>query len=89
MANTIFKAVPCKISRGVFSTERLFELKKIKYSGFAPRHWCWNQEGHLLGKMEAADEKSVDGYVAARVVEKMKGGKVLNLYSRTYELIER
>ena len=76
MVNTIYKAIPCKISRGVFSTERMFALKKIPYCGFAPRHWCWNTGGCLLGKTEAADEVAVDGYVAARIVEKLKGGKV-------------
>jgi hypothetical protein len=68
MAQKQFVAVRCKLSRGLFSSERAFELTLAdgeQYSGPAPLHFCWTQDGRPLGKGEAV-EGEIDGWVAAR-----------------------
>jgi hypothetical protein len=63
-----FVAVRCKLSRGLFSSERAFEVTLAngeKYSGPAPIHFCWNDTGKPLDQNEAIDEE-IDGWVAAR-----------------------
>jgi hypothetical protein len=68
MAQNQFVAVRCKLSRGIFSIERAFEVTLAngeKYSGPAPIHFCWNDEGKPLSKGEATD-REIDGWVAAR-----------------------
>ncbi|HJT77095.1 MAG TPA: hypothetical protein VJ739_07805 [Gemmataceae bacterium] len=62
-------AVPCKLAPGMFSSERLFtvELADGKFHrGIAPRYFCWNAQGQLVGESEPAAE--ADGMIAARVV---------------------
>jgi hypothetical protein len=62
-------ALPCKLSRGVFPSERSFEVELANgdcYTGLSPRHFCWNAGGKLLGDKEAATDGEVDGFVAAR-----------------------
>jgi hypothetical protein len=63
-----FVAVRCKFSRGLFSSERAFEVMLAngeRYSGPAPLHFCWNDEGKPLDKSDAID-REIDGWVAAR-----------------------
>ena len=68
MAQEEFVAVKCKLSKGLFSSERAFEITLADgkaYSGPAPIHFCWNGKGKPLGKAEAVDAE-IDGWVAAR-----------------------
>jgi len=68
MALNQFVAVKCKLSKGLFSSERAFEVSLAngeKYSGPAPIHFCWNEAGKPLGEGEAID-REIDGWVAAR-----------------------
>jgi hypothetical protein len=68
MPQNEFVAVRCKLSKGIFSTERAFEVALAngeRYSGPAPIHFCWNAEGKPLGPREAIDTE-IDGWVAAR-----------------------
>jgi hypothetical protein len=86
-------AVPCRFSKGVFSSERAFEVILANgetYVGVAPRHYCWNSSGKFLSETEAQDEE-VSGLLAARVVEELDGdqfavevpdGKVLAVRKR-------
>ena len=70
-------ALPCKLSAGMFSSERVFAVTMANgqvYHGIAPRHFCWNKQGHPLAEHEAAQE--VDGKVAAKVVEELEAGQV-------------
>ena len=76
MPQTEFVAVKCKLSKGFFSTERAFEVTLAngeRYSGPAPLHFCWNNEGKLLGKNEGAGQE-IDGWVAARRLNKQLPG---------------
>src|SRR5262245_4799135 len=71
-------ALPCKLSRGVFSSERSFEVALANgevYAGIAPRHFCWNAAGKLLGGDEATEDE-VDGFVAARFAYEIDGTQV-------------
>lgn len=66
MAQSKFVAVKCKLSKGFFSTERAYEIilaNGERFSGPAPIHYCWNDEGKPIGPDEAMEE--VDGWVAA------------------------
>jgi hypothetical protein len=78
MAERILVAVPCRFSKGFFSSERVFEVTLANgetYVGVTPRHYCWNRSNKLLGKSEAQEEE-VSGLLAARVVEELDGGQV-------------
>jgi hypothetical protein len=76
MIDTIFKALPCKLSKGGMGCERLVELNVIPYKGLIQYHWCWNKEGKLLRENEANDNHVIDGFVAVKVVEEDSAGKV-------------
>jgi hypothetical protein len=72
-----FVALPCKLSPGSLSGERVFEVRLANgepYISLAPRYFCWNEAGQLVGKDEPDAE--VDGMVAARVVEELDDGQV-------------
>jgi hypothetical protein len=76
MPQNQFVAVRCKLSKGFFSTERAFEVTLAngeRYSGPAPIHFCWNDEGKPLGKTEAID-REIDGWVAARRLKQLLPG---------------
>jgi hypothetical protein len=71
-------AIPCRLSLGGFSGERIFEVVLAngeKYRGAAPRHFCWDDQGNLVGAREPASEGP--GWVAARVVDQLDDGQVL------------
>jgi hypothetical protein len=79
MPRAYWLAVRCKLSTGIFSSERAFEVTLAngeKHSGPAPLHFCWNAQGKPLGPDEAlADE--ADGWVAARPVgQELSGDQV-------------
>jgi hypothetical protein len=76
MGQSEFRAVRCKLSKGIFSTERAFEITLAngeKYSGPAPIHFCWNDSGKPLAKTEAMDDE-IDGWVAARPLKQQLPG---------------
>jgi hypothetical protein len=78
MSDRKFVALPCRLSRGIFSSERGFELTLANgelYSSLAPSHFCWNSQGKLLVEGEAED-KPIEGYVAGRVIEELDGDQV-------------
>ncbi len=71
-------ALPCKLSPGGFSGERIFEVILAdgkSYKSIAPRQFCWNSEGLLVAKDEPTSE--IEGMVAARVVESIEDGQII------------
>jgi hypothetical protein len=77
MSERVLVAIPCKLSRGFFSSERLFEVVLANgevYTSITPRHFCWNATGKPLREAEGM-EKDIAGLVAARVVEPLDGGQ--------------
>ena len=71
MRNTRLKAIPCTISRGGFSEERVFtfELNGEQYKGIASRRHMWTAEGKPLESGEPPVGQEITGLVAARVLE--------------------
>jgi hypothetical protein len=71
MAKSNWVALKCKLSKGIFSSERAFVVTLAngeRHSGPAPLHFCWNSKGQPLGEKEAINEE-IDGWVAARQQE--------------------
>ena len=63
--------VCCELSRGGFSSERVFRLKTIgdkEFVGSAPIQYCQTKARAPLKPAEPEEGKSVPGFVAARVI---------------------
>jgi hypothetical protein len=76
-AHNTLVALPCKLSPGAFSGERVIDVKLADgqvYTSVAPRHFCWGASRRLVGEREPSTE--VDGMVAARVIEELDGHQV-------------
>jgi hypothetical protein len=76
-ANRYLVAVPATLSAGMFSDERTFEVQLANgqtYVGLAPRYFCWDASGKLVG--EKAPPGEVPGLVAAKLVDELDGGQV-------------
>ncbi len=71
-------AVKCKLSQGLFSSERAFEIvlaNREMHSGPVPLHYCWNAEKKPLLDSEATSHE-IDGYIAARIVDDLGADQV-------------
>ncbi len=71
MAIVQLVAVPCQLSPGVFSSERVFEVvlkNGERHQGVAPRFFCWNERGQVVAEDEPAD--LIDGMVAAKLLDR-------------------
>jgi hypothetical protein len=71
-------ALPCKLSPGGFSGERIFEVTLADgkpYKSLAPRQFCWNGERLLVAENEPTGE--IEGMVAARVVESIDHDQII------------
>jgi hypothetical protein len=71
MRRQLLVAVKCRLSKGMFSSERAFTITLAngeQYSGPAPVHFCWNSQKLPLREDEASETAEVDGYVAARIL---------------------
>jgi hypothetical protein len=65
-----FKAIQCVISRGGFSDERVFTLQVAGgYTGVASRQYFWKQDGSELGEGEPPIGDTMDGFIAAKIIE--------------------
>jgi hypothetical protein len=77
-ADRCFVALPCTLAPGIVSGERFFEVRLANgrsYQSIAPRYFCWNEGGGLVGEFDPVAE--APGKVAARVVGEAEGGQVL------------
>lgn len=66
----VLVAIPCQLAPGAFSGERVFSVQLADgqtYTSLAPRQFCWNADGRLVGPHEPTD--AVQGLVAARIVD--------------------
>jgi hypothetical protein len=62
-------AIPCNLSPGAFSGERVFEVQLAngeRYTSLAPRQFCWTADGKLVGEREPTSKTR--GMIAARIV---------------------
>lgn len=62
-------AIPCNISPGAFSGERVFEVQLANgesYTSLAPRQFCWSANGKLVEEREPTTKAK--GMIAARIV---------------------
>jgi hypothetical protein len=78
MSDRPFIALPCKLTPGGFSGERVFEVELADgklYRGVAPRQFCWNDQGRLVAENEPADEAS--GMVDARALDWTDDGQTI------------
>lgn len=63
-------AIPCSLSPGMFSSERVFEVKLANgdtYKGVSPRHFCWTKDRRIVG--DRTPPEAAEGFVAARIVD--------------------
>jgi hypothetical protein len=70
-------ALPCSLSPGALSGERVIEVKLADgriYTSLVPRYFCWNAAGQLVGENEPSAE--IDGMVAARRVDELDDTQV-------------
>lgn len=70
-------AIPCKLSPGAFSGERIFEVKLANgetYSSLAPRQFCWTSAGKIVSEKEPT--ATTDGMIAARIVASVEGDQL-------------
>lgn len=75
--NKVLVALPCKLSPGAFSGERIFDVKMADghlYTGVAPHHFCWNAKGTIVGEGEPDSEE--EGEIAAKVVEQIDDNQI-------------
>ena len=72
MQNTKLIAIECKISRGVVSDERAFEITMADgtpHEGVAPFYYFWDQEGKALGPNDLESDDEAIAKIAARRVD--------------------
>lgn len=69
MRATRFVALPCIISRGGFSEERVFSLTNLEHEGVCSRRHLWKKDGTAVEDGEPPIGQKIDGFVAARVIE--------------------
>lgn len=72
------KALRCVIARGAFSDERIIRIKlpQDEYIGVASRRFCWGKGDRSLDENEPPAGKTIEGKVAARVIEMDGADKV-------------
>lgn len=74
-------AVRCKIARGGFSAERVFEIKLAdgsEHIGVCLREYCMNDGGALVGEDQPSRGETLSGRVEARVL-KENGAALVHL----------
>lgn len=64
-------ALACRISRGGFSDERVFEIDTPDgvFSGVVSRRYCWGPNDQLLEEGEPPLGETISGKIAAKVIE--------------------
>jgi hypothetical protein len=73
-------ALPCRVAKGAFSDEIIFEVDLPNggepYMGAASRQYCWNQNNQKLDLDEPHDGQMIKGKIAARLLE-LRGQQAL------------
>jgi hypothetical protein len=72
-------AIPCKITPGVFSSERFFTVELADgttHKGLSPLDFLWDASGKPLKNEQVAPAVEPSGFVAARVVDVLPGDQV-------------
>lgn len=75
-------AVPCRISPGVVSDERAFEIALSDgnpHVGVAPAHYFWNDGKQPLAADEPAQDREIEGWIAARLLERQNGTTLVSI----------
>jgi hypothetical protein len=76
MSHSRLIAVPCRISPGVVSDERAFEIRLedgTSYAGVAPSYYFWNEHGERLTDDEPSGDAELSGQIAGRVIDRQNG----------------
>jgi hypothetical protein len=78
MVSHELKLVPCSISRGAFSGERIVEItrKGFAYRGAVPVLYCFNQKQQPLDELTPPKNDSLKGLVRLFVVRGSQGADV-------------
>jgi hypothetical protein len=82
MPQTRLIALPCKISQGVVSDERAFEVALsdgVAHVGVAPVYYFWNQDDQRLGPNEPGDDQEIRGKIAARLLDRRNGTALVSI----------
>ena len=80
MAKAQLVAVSCRISQGVVSSEKAFDLTLSdgsEHSSVAPTHYFWTQAGKPLRADEPLNDEEIKGMIAARLLEKRDGSALV------------
>jgi hypothetical protein len=79
MKNSRLKAIRCTISRGGFSDERVFKFAHNgqEYKGIASRLHMWKSDLTPVEEGEPPLGQTIDGFVAARIIEVVAGGSTV------------
>ena len=73
-------ALRCQLSRGGFSSERVFRVRAVngaQFIGVAPPEYCFTEQGKPIGPDEPAPGTSMPGLVTARKVRTAADGTLL------------
>jgi hypothetical protein len=76
MSQARLVAIDCKISRGIVSDERAFEVPAMSGSshlGVAPVYYFWRANGEPLGLNEPNGDQEIQGKIAARLLSRQNG----------------
>ncbi len=83
MSQTRLIALPCRISQGVVSDERVFEITltdpRAPYASVAPVHYFWNAHGERLRPDEPTNDTEIEGKIAARLLERQNGVALVSI----------
>jgi len=76
------KAVPCKITRGSFSGEKMFHITLADgqaYTSLSSYVHLLKSDKTPLEKQEPADDLEIEGYVAARLLNRENGNVIVEI----------
>ena len=82
MSNNRLTAIACKISEGVVSDERAFEIELADgnlHGGVAPVYYFWNQDGHRIGLRADSRRGNPGEEEAARLLERQNGTAMVSI----------
>lgn len=72
--------IRCRISRGGFASERRFSIRDVdgqEIAGISDIEYLRDEQGNGLSEDEPPEGQSIDGFVACRIIRKVKDQVVL------------